>query len=380
METEAAAESESALREQAEKYLSLFNSIDAGFCIVELQFDADGHAIDYRFLEVNPAFERQTGLTNAEGQWMRSLAPDHEQHWFDIYGAVALTGTPIRFERPAEALQNRWFEVYAFRISEPSKRQVAILFTDVSERQQSAVALERANKELRQLSEELRSSNDELEQFTRVAGHDLRAPLSNIIQFSQLLAKRSPDPETEELLNQIIVSGRRMAQLMDDLLRYALFSRAPLAPAVPARADSACSQAKENLRLAIEESEATVDCRVPGDAIVRLELSMLTLVFQNLISNAVNYRRDQVKPSIQISAERENQFWRFAVEDNGEGIDSRDTQQIFEPFKRLHGQERSGSGLGLATCRRIVERSDGRIWVESRPLEGSTFYFSLPKA
>jgi PAS domain-containing protein len=118
IENEAAFQAQSRLREQEAKYRSVLDSINAGFCIIELAFGEDRRALDYRFLEVNPAFERQTGLTDAAGQWMRRLAPTHEEHWFEIYGAVALSGEPVRFENPANALQNRWFDVYAFRIGD----------------------------------------------------------------------------------------------------------------------------------------------------------------------------------------------------------------------------------------------------------------------
>jgi light-regulated signal transduction histidine kinase (bacteriophytochrome) len=300
-----------------------------------------------------------------------------------IYGGVALSGEPIRFEKPARALQDRWFEVYAFRIGEVDKRQVAILFNDITQRKRSEAALVQAYKELQQMSVELRRSNEDLDQFARVAGHDLRAPLSSIVQFSQLLVSRQktlPDPETKELLDHIVESGKRMSRLLDDLLRYATFPHASLTPSPSVRAGSACAQAIEHLRVAIEESESLVHCQIPADVTVKVESSMLSLVFQNLIGNAIHYRRDDVRPHIQVTATPEDGYWKFAVQDNGEGIEMRFTQQIFEPFRRLHGQERPGSGIGLATCKRIVERGEGRIWVESRVGEGSTFYFLLPRA
>jgi PAS domain S-box-containing protein len=116
------------------RYHSLFNSLDAGFCVVELKFDESGAPRDYRFVEVNEAFVRQTGLKEATGKWMRDLAPDHEQHWFDIYGKVALTGEPVRFEHEAHALGHRWYDVHAFRIGAPGAHQVAILFNDITSR------------------------------------------------------------------------------------------------------------------------------------------------------------------------------------------------------------------------------------------------------
>jgi len=122
---------EETLKTSIEKYQTLFNSIDEGFCIVEVIFDDQNTPLDYRFLEMNPAFENQTGLYNAQGKLMRELAPDHEQHWFDIYGRIALTGIPERFENEAKAL-GRYYSVYAYRVEKPEKHRVAILFLDIT--------------------------------------------------------------------------------------------------------------------------------------------------------------------------------------------------------------------------------------------------------
>ncbi|WWE91760.1 GAF domain-containing protein [Bradyrhizobium symbiodeficiens] len=128
---------ETARRLADDRYRSLFNSLDAGFCIVEVAFDTSGAATDYRFLEINPAFVRQTGLIDAEGKWMRELAPNHEQHWFDVYGQVAITGEAVRFENPAKALNDRWYDVHAFRVGDVDAHLVAILFNDITERRRS---------------------------------------------------------------------------------------------------------------------------------------------------------------------------------------------------------------------------------------------------
>lgn len=127
---------EKALSESEANYRVLFDSIDEGFCIVEMIFDEDGRPADYRFIECNASFERQTGLKDAAGQTMRALRPAHEQHWFDIYGEIALTGEPRRFEARADAL-GRWYDVYAFRVDEPERRRVAMLFNDVRDRKQA---------------------------------------------------------------------------------------------------------------------------------------------------------------------------------------------------------------------------------------------------
>jgi PAS domain S-box-containing protein len=127
---------EVSLRESEDRYRNLFNSLHEGFCIIEMIFDADGKPADYRFLKINPAFEAQTGLHQAEGKLMRDLAPAHEAHWFEMYGRIALTGEPAHFQNEAKAL-NRYYDVHAYRVGEPEKRQVAIVFTDISDQKQA---------------------------------------------------------------------------------------------------------------------------------------------------------------------------------------------------------------------------------------------------
>ncbi len=136
------------VRESEEKYRTLFDSIDQGFCVVEVLFDDADNVLDYRFLEVNRVFEKQTGISNAVGRRMREIAPAHEEHWFQIYGQIALTGEPRRFENPAHAL-GRFYDVYAFRVGRPEQRQVAILFHDITKRKQVEKALQESEERFR---------------------------------------------------------------------------------------------------------------------------------------------------------------------------------------------------------------------------------------
>ena len=124
---------EEALRAGEERYRTLFDSIDQGFCIIEMRIEA-GKPLDYRFIEVNQAFEKQSTLVNAKGRWMRELRPGHEERWFEIYRDVALTGQPIHFEQQGQELEDRWFELHAFPIGSPEQKRVGVLFTDISER------------------------------------------------------------------------------------------------------------------------------------------------------------------------------------------------------------------------------------------------------
>ena len=165
-------------KQSEENYRTLFNSIDEGFCTIEVVFDNKGKPIDYRFLQINPAFERQTGLHDAEGKLMRSLAPDHEEHWFQIYGRIALTGKSERFINEAKAL-NRWYDVYAFRVGLPESRKVAILFNDITARKKAEDDLAKAKDELeikvqertaelKETGEQLRQRAEELETVMNV--------------------------------------------------------------------------------------------------------------------------------------------------------------------------------------------------------------------
>jgi len=169
--------SKAALAESQQQYRTLFTNMDEGFCIIEMIFDAQGRPADYRFLEVNASFEKQTGLHEAEGKLMRELAPAHEAHWFEIYGKIALTGEPAHFENEARAL-NRWYDVHAYRVGEPEKRQVAIIFNDISERKRAEEQLRKLNRTLTALSnsnQALMHATDEpafLQQVCRIINED----------------------------------------------------------------------------------------------------------------------------------------------------------------------------------------------------------------
>jgi PAS domain S-box-containing protein len=141
---------EALVRDAEERYLALFNAIDQGFCTIEVAFDQNDRPIDYRFLEVSPAFERQTGIENGAGRWMREIAPDQDQHWFDTYGRVALTGEPARFENYSTPLR-RWFDVYAFRISGP--RRIAVLFRDITDQKRTEEALRESEDRFRNMAD-----------------------------------------------------------------------------------------------------------------------------------------------------------------------------------------------------------------------------------
>jgi PAS domain S-box-containing protein len=231
--------------------------------------------------------------------------------------------------------------------------------------------------EHKRLEEELLRSNEDLQRFAYVAAHDLRSPLNSALNLSQLLAERLEgrlEEDESRMLALSVESMQRLGALMQDILTYAEMSTAPRQQAlVPLQ--EALRIALANLQHEIDRNEA--DIRVGSLPDVRGDLSQLAMVFQNLIGNALKYRIEE-SPCIRIEAMQEGNHWRLSVSDNGEGFEAEYATQIFEPFKRLHGRKVPGSGIGLATCRRIIERLGGRIWAESTPNKGSTFHVTLP--
>jgi signal transduction histidine kinase len=226
----------------------------------------------------------------------------------------------------------------------------------------------------------LRRTRAELEQFIDTAAHDLQEPLRNILSFSDLLRLRyldKLDRDGQEFLGYVVDSGTRMQRRIEDLLAVARASRSTL-HATGTESGAARAAALDSLRASIEETGA----QVTHDELPRVHADprMLESVFQNLVGNALKFRSAQA-PKVHVSARRADNGWVFSVQDNGIGIDPRHFERIFEMFERLDRTDGSeSSGVGLAICRRIVERHGGRMWVQSTPSQGATFSFVLPAA
>jgi two-component system sensor histidine kinase/response regulator len=226
---------------------------------------------------------------------------------------------------------------------------------------------------------ELRRSNEDLQQFAYVASHDLQEPLRMISSFVQLLAKRYEnklDQDAKDFIGFAVNGARRMHDLINDLLAYSRVDTAGTAFA-PVDTRQTVARALDNLRLAIRESGAIV---TQGDLpVVRCDEIQIVQVLQNLVGNAIKFRRNTAVPEIHIEAVQQGNEWRFSVRDNGIGIETPYAERIFQVFQRLHARnEYPGTGIGLAICKKIVERHRGRIWVESAVSSGSTFHFTLP--
>ena len=231
---------------------------------------------------------------------------------------------------------------------------------------------------LEQRAEELARSNADLEQFAYVASHDLQEPLRSVVGFTSLLSRRYKgqiDENADRFIERAVLAASRMQGLINDLLSYSRVGRNFEGP-VRVDAEALLDQELDGLHAAIQESSASVT-HDPLPSIAA-DSSLLGQVFRNLIGNAIKFRGES-PPAVHVSVEEQGAEWKFAVKDNGIGIDPQFAERIFTIFQRLHTREEyPGTGIGLSICKKAIERLGGRIWVESQLGQGSTFYFTVP--
>ena len=308
------------------------------------------------------------------------------QPWADFWGQTkdtadqalraARVGRTTRFEGfcPTAAGTPKWWEVIVTPVRDVSGKPVRILSIsrDITERQS-------AEQERTRLTRELTRSNEDLSQFAHIVAHDLQSPLRGVMSFAQLLQRDTPGrpaAQNAEFLGHIVESAQRMQELVQALLRFAQVGQGEI-DRQPVEMEDVLNVALRGLQVQIQEQDARITHgflpTVIGDGV------QLSQLLQNLIGNALKYCRPAQPPVISVHAASEPALYLFAIKDNGQGIAPEHLNRVFEPLKRLHGAEIPGSGLGLAVCQRIVNRHGGRIWVESEPGIGSTFYFTLPR-
>ena len=297
--------------------------------------------------------------------WLTEKEENAQREQWTFLGGIVLT--LFAFYLVYQAVQR---EITERRQAEASIKQL---------NEELEVRVQKRTAELKEANTNLLYSNQELEQFAYVASHDLQEPLRAVNSYAQLIARKyqgNLDAKADKYLGYIMEGATRMQQLINDLLSFSRVGtqRKPL---VPTACEVVLTQVLDNLKVAITESHAVVTHdplpTVIGDA------TQLIQLFQNLIGNAIKFH-GQEPPLVHITALEQENEWAFEVRDNGIGIEPEYFERIFTIFQRLHSRsEYPGTGIGLAVCKKIVERHGGRIWVESTPGVGTTFHFTIPQ-
>ncbi|CAH0198752.1 Non-motile and phage-resistance protein [Massilia sp. Bi118] len=370
-------QAEERLQATEERYHTLFDAVDVGVCVIEMLYDGEGKPCDYRFLEVNPAFALRTGLLDAAGKTMLSLAPAHERHWFDLYGRVADTGEPVRFIQEAAQL-GRCYDVCAARVGPAGSHKVALLFTDITERRHTEL-------ELRRLADGLAEEDRRKTEFLATLAHELRNPLAPIRSGLQLMRRTKGDPAALGRVQDIMDRQLdHLVHLVDDLLDVARITRGQieLKPAWIDLEDVVRAALDTSMPL-IDAARHRLDLRLPA-APVRLyaDAVRLTQVLSNLLNNAAKYTPRG--GAIVVAVERNEDQANIVVSDNGIGIPPESLDSVFQMFTQIaHPAQRSqgGLGIGLSLVRSLVELHGGSITAASPGIDGgSVFTVRLPLA
>lgn len=351
------------------EYQALIDAIDQGFCICEVLVDADNRPRDYRFLEVNRLFEAHTGLHAAAGRTALELLPDLERRWIEVYGDVALTGKPARFEMGSDVM-GRWFDVHSFPIGPREERKIGILFTDITRQKEAAEAVANASR-----------MKDE---FLATVSHELRSPVQAVLGWVHMLRTGSLGPEaTERALATLERNASAQKQLVDDLLDRSRITSGKLRiEKEPVELAAIITGAVETLTPSAGEKDITLQVNLEPHAAEGLQgdANRLRQIVVNLLSNAVKFTPDGGR--VEVALARRGRHAEIRVCDNGRGIEPALLPVIFDRFRQgdaaATGQEQ-GLGLGLSLVRHLVEAHGGAVTAESDgPGRGATFTVRLP--
>jgi signal transduction histidine kinase/CheY-like chemotaxis protein len=386
------------LRVSEERYRTLFESIESGFCVIEVDLQAPGNCIDYRVVEANPAFYRQTGFPKAVfNRWLREAEPSLEEHWYEAYGRVAHTRVAERFEQESKRL-GRWFDVFAFPAGSPAEHRVGILFNDISARRQAEGQLRNLNEtlesrvaertaELEQAHEQLRQSQklEAMGQLTGGVAHDFNNLLTPIIGSLDILQRNQRVTERERrLIDGALQSAEKAKTLVQRLLAFA--RRQPLQPQavdiprlVRGMADLVASTSGPHVKVVVDITEPQLFAQADPN---QLEMAIL-----NLSVNARDAMPDG--GTLTISARWDEvgarhlpkldpgRYIRVSVADTGIGMDEATLARAVEPFFSTKGIGR-GTGLGLSMVEGLAAQLGGALAIESKPGLGTCIDLWLP--
>jgi PAS domain S-box-containing protein len=374
---------EEVLRERELKFRDTIKSMGVGYYCVT----ADGRLLDH-----NQAFNRILGFDIAQDLKGQKIVdfwqnPDDRKEYLNelmtkgFIRNYLLNAKTVRGEKIAVLLNS-----HLIKDKKSGLVRIEGTFTDFTALKKAEEKIRRLNKDLERrivqlsaLNRELERSNRDLEQFAYVASHDLQEPLRMISSFTQLLEQRYKgklDESADEFTKFAVEGANRMQRMINDLLSYSRLSTRGQ-PFEPVNSGEILAQVHANLLPLIEENQALLTHESLPE--ITADASQMLQLFQNLIGNAIKFRGKE-PPRVHVFSESREEEWMFGVRDNGIGIAKEYFDRIFVIFQRLHSKEEyPGTGIGLAICKKIVERHGGQIWVESEPGKGSTFFFTIPK-
>jgi len=363
-----------------EKYRSLYTSMNEGHVLHEIVYDKNDNVIDYRILDVNPAFEAIVGIPRGDviGKLATNAYQTETAPYIDIYAKVAETGEHASFETFFPPM-DRHFNISVYS---PEKGRFATIFTDITEQKKLHDEIQKLNEELEQRvinrTAELTAANEELEAFAYSVSHDLRAPLRGITSFSRIILDEHSGELNEEALDylkRVVNASKRMSILIDDLLTLSRVYRRRLRREKVGLSRMAWQTAD---MLKESEPDREVDFVIHKGLEADADAVLMNVVIENLLGNAFKFTRKRPDARIEFGSRTLEDKYEYFVRDNGVGFDMEYVSKLFGPFQRLHSSlEFDGTGIGLATVQRILHRHGGRIRAEGEEGKGATFYFTL---
>lgn len=357
-----------ALSESEERYRNLFSLIDEGFCLIEMIFDKDIKPVDYRFLEVNPSFAKQSGLSGATGKRVTELVPNIESRWFETYGHVALTGESVRVTSEVKSM-NRWLDVYACRVGGPGSRKVGVVFNDITEKKRAEQSLFDAAK-----------AKDE---FLATLAHELRNPLAPIRNSLEIMERAGGNMVMmEDARIRIERQMNKMVHLVDDLMDISRISTGKVVlRKQQVELGAVIKEAVESVQNMAQCAGQEISVALPdGPIYLDADPVRLSQILGNLLSNACKYTDSDGQISIRV--ERDEKTVVIRIKDTGIGIAEEMLPRVFNRFIQIdHSLERThgGLGLGLSIVRSLVQMHGGTVEAFSPGLnQGSEFVLRIP--
>ena len=366
-----------ALRESAEKYRVLFDSIDEGFCVIEKVNAEVGEPSDFRYIEANAAFETQSGVGNVVGKTIRQMFPGVAEEWYETYDTIVRTGEPSQFELGLFP-NGRVLEAYAFRVKDETHRRVGVIFKDISDRK-------RVELELHKAIAAAEKANVAKSEFLSSMSHELRTPLNAILGFAQLMESGSPPPTSDQTRNidHILKAGWYLLELINEVLDLAQIESGKLTLSrEPVSLEGVMLECRDMLLPQAQKRGIGITFpRFDIPCFVEADQTRIKQVLINVIFNAIKYNRPEGTVAVEYDS-RPSGSIRISVRDTGQGLTPTQLLQLFQPFNRLdkEGGVEQGTGIGLMVTKRLVEMMGGTLGVESTVGVGSVFWIELSVA